>query len=162
MFNALVMSYTRLPMAMAEDGMLPRALARRNSRGAPWVSVLLCGVAWALALQLPFERLISIDLILYGVSLLLEFVALAVLRMREPRAGAAIQGRQSALRLSLLGVGPAVLIGYALYVSRGEKLIGSVSALAVAAGVALLGPLLYGVTAPPQTRRRVPAETVAD
>jgi hypothetical protein len=33
MFNALVMSYTRLPMAMAEDGMLPRAVARRNSRG---------------------------------------------------------------------------------------------------------------------------------
>jgi amino acid transporter len=41
MFNALVMSYTRLPMAMAEDGMLPRVVARRNSRGVPWVSVLL-------------------------------------------------------------------------------------------------------------------------
>jgi hypothetical protein len=84
MFNALVMSYTRLPMAMAEEGMLPRVLARRNSRGVPWVSVLLCGLAWALALKLPFERLISIDLILYGSSLLLEFVALAVLRIREP------------------------------------------------------------------------------
>ncbi len=84
MFNALVMSYTRLPMAMAEDGMLPSVLARRNSRGVPWVSVLLCGLAWALALKLPFERLISIDLILYGSSLLLEFVALVVLRIREP------------------------------------------------------------------------------
>jgi amino acid transporter len=84
MFNALVMSYTRVPMAMAEDGMLPRAMARCNSRGVPWVSVLLCGLAWALALKLPFERLISIDLILYGTSLLLEFVALIVLRLREP------------------------------------------------------------------------------
>ena len=44
MFNALVMSYTRLPMAMAEDGMLPRVLARRNRRGVPWVSVLFCGI----------------------------------------------------------------------------------------------------------------------
>jgi hypothetical protein len=79
------MSYTRLPMAMAEDGMLPRVLARRNRRGVPWVSVLLCAMAWALALKLPFERLISIDLILYGSSLLLEFVALAVLRIREPQ-----------------------------------------------------------------------------
>ena len=41
-------------------------------------------LAWALALKLPFERLISIDLILYGSSLLLEFVALVVLRIREP------------------------------------------------------------------------------
>ena len=64
--------------------MLPRVLARRNRRGVPWVSVLFCGLAWALALKLPFERLISIDLILYGSSLLLEFVALAVLRFREP------------------------------------------------------------------------------
>ncbi len=40
MFNALVLSYTRLPMAMAEDGMLPQHLARRNRRGVPWVSVL--------------------------------------------------------------------------------------------------------------------------
>ena len=99
MFNALVMSYTRLPMAMAEDGMLPRVLARRNSRGVPWVSVLLCGLAWALALKLPFERLISIDLILYGSSLLLEFVALVVLRIREPQSCPALQSRQPGLRL---------------------------------------------------------------
>ena len=84
MFNALMMSYTRLPIAMAGDGMLPRIFVRRNSRGVPWVSVLFCGLAWALALNLPFERLISIDLILYGTSLILEFVALIVLRMREP------------------------------------------------------------------------------
>jgi len=64
--------------------MLPLVLAKRNSRGVPWVSVVLCGLAWGLALKLPFERLISIDLILYGSSLLLEFVALAVLRVREP------------------------------------------------------------------------------
>src|ERR1700751_6062425 len=72
MFNALVMSYTRLPMVMAEDGMLPHFIARRNSRGVPWVSVILCGLGGALALRLPFERLISIDLILYGSGLLLE------------------------------------------------------------------------------------------
>ncbi len=54
MFNALMMSYTRLPMAMAEDGMLPRSLARRNRHGVPWVSVLLCGVAgrWRCACRL--------------------------------------------------------------------------------------------------------------
>jgi amino acid transporter len=145
MFSALSMSYTRLPMAMAEDGMLPRVLARRNRRGVPWVSVLICGLAWALALKLPFERLISIDLILYGTSLLLEFVALAVLRLREPQLQRPFKAG-NLIFACLLGVGPAVLIAYALYVSRDEKVIGTTSALLFATTVGLLGPLLYWLT----------------
>jgi amino acid transporter len=144
-FNALVLSYTRLPMAMAEDGMLPRIFARRNRRGVPWVSVLICGAAWAVALNLPFERLISIDLVLYGSSLMLEFVALVVLRIREPELKRPFKAGNLAFA-SLLGVAPMLLIGYALYAARGEK-IGSVSALLLAAAVALMGPLLYWLTA---------------
>lgn len=155
MFNALVMSYTRLPMAMAEDGMLPRALARRSRRNVPWVSVLACGLAWALALKLPFERLISIDLILYGSSLLLEFVALVVLRLREPGLTRPFKAGNLGFAC-LLGVGPAVLIGYALYVSRDEKIIGSLSALAFAGAVALAGPILYLLTAAITARKAVP------
>jgi amino acid transporter len=153
MFNALVMSYTRLPMTMAEDGMLPRVLARRSGRGVPWVSVLLCGLAWALALKLPFERLISIDLILYGSSLLLEFVALAVLRIREPDLERPFKAGNFTIAC-LLGVAPAALIGYALYAARDEKLIGTFSALVFAVVVGLLGPLLYWLTAAPLLRRR--------
>jgi amino acid transporter len=161
MFNALVMSYTRLPMAMAEDGMLPRVVARRNSRGVPWVSVLLCGLAWALALKLPFERLISIDLILYGSSLLLEFVALVVLRLREPTLARPFKAGNLAFAC-LMGVGPAVLIGYALFVSRDEKIIGTTSALLFAVVVGLLGPVLYWLTAVPLARRRLAASAAAD
>ena len=153
MFNALVMSYSRLPMAMAEEGMLPLVVARRNSRGVPWVSVVLCGLAWGLALKLPFERLISIDLILYGSSLLLEFVALAVLRVREPNLERPFKAGNFAVAC-LLGVGPAALIGYALYASRDEKIIGTTSALLFALGVGLLGPVLYWATAAPLARRR--------
>jgi len=156
MFNALVMSYSRLPMAMAEEGMLPKVVARRNSRGVPWVSVVLCGLSWALALQLPFTKLISIDLILYGSSLLLEFVALVVLRIHEPKLERPFKAGNLAIA-SLLGVGPALLIGYALYASRDEKLIGTTSALLFSFGVALLGPILYWATALPISRRRLAA-----
>jgi amino acid transporter len=145
MFNALVLSYTRLPMAMAEDGMLPSIFALRNRRGVPWVSVLLCGAAWAAALSLSFERLISIDLILYGSSLLLEFAALVVLRLREPELERPFKAGNLAVA-SLLGVSPLLLIGYALYAARAEQ-IGSVSALLVAAAVALMGPIFYWLTA---------------
>jgi amino acid transporter len=156
MFNALMMSYTRLPMAMAEDGMLPLVVARRNKRGVPWVSVLLCGVAWGLALKLPFERLISIDLILYGTSLILEFVALVVLRVREPSLERPFKAGNLAFACAL-SIGPTVLIAYALYASRSEKLMGSVSALLFAVVVALLGPALYWLTAVPIARRRLAA-----
>jgi amino acid transporter len=156
MFNALVMSYSRLPMAMAEEGMLPLVVAKRNSRGVPWVSVVLCGLAWGLALKLPFERLISIDLILYGSSLLLEFVALVVLRIREPELERPFKAGNLAVAC-LLGTGPAALIGYALYASRDEKIIGTTSALLFAFGVSLLGPVLYWVTALPLARRRLAA-----
>jgi amino acid transporter len=160
MFNALVMSYSRLPMAMAEEGMLPLVVAKRNSRGVPWVSVVLCGLAWALALKLPFERLISIDLILYGSSLLLEFVALVVLRIREPALERPFKAGNLAVAC-LLGTGPAVLIGYALYASRDEKIAGATSALLFAVGVGMLGPLLYWATAAPLARRRVSAADAA-
>jgi len=168
MFNALMMSYTRLPTAMAGDGCLPRVFLRRNRRAVPWVSVLVCGLGWALALKLPFERLISIDLILYGSSLILEFAALIALRLREP--GLARPFRAGSFPFAcLLAVGPTVLIAYALFVSRGEKLgdpnssFANVSALLFASVIALLGPALYWLTVAPLARRRqAAAEQVAE
>ncbi len=145
MFNALVMSYSRLPLAMAEDGMLPRFVARRNSRGVPWISVVLCGIAWALALKLPFEKLIAIDLVLYGTSLVLEFVALVVLRFREPDMIRPFRAGGLGMAVSL-GACPTALIGYALYASRSDEVVlggRHVSALLFSAAIALLGPLLY-------------------
>ncbi len=161
MFNALAMSYTRLPMVMAEDGMLPRVLARRNQRGVAWVSVLLCGMAWALALKLPFERLISIDLILYGSSLLLGVHHGLYCEFASPELPRAFKVGNLAFACAL-AVGPAVLIAFALYASRNEKLMGSISALLFASCVALLGPMLYWLTALPLARRRVAAASAAD
>jgi amino acid transporter len=161
MFNALSMSYTRLTMAMAEDGMLPSLLAIRNRRSVPWISVLFCGAAWGLALKLPFERLISIDLILYGSSLLLEFAALAVLRIREPQLERPFKVGNRFVACAL-GAGPAILIAYALWVSRAEKVIGTTSALLFAVVVGLLGPLLYSLTAVRKFRLRATAAPVAD
>jgi amino acid transporter len=152
MFNALAMSYARLPIAMSADGLLPHIFQRRNRRGVPWVSLLACSIAWALALKLPFERLISVDLILYGSSLLLEFVALIVLRIREPQLPRPFRAGNFTFAC-LLSVGPAILIGYALYASRSERIFGSTSALLFASAVASLGPLLYWILAASLSRR---------
>jgi amino acid transporter len=142
MFNALMMSYTRVPYALAEEGLLPKVVARRTYAGVPWISVVLCSVAWALALGMSFERLISIDLVLYGGALMLEFVALVVLRVKEPGLVRPFKVPGGLWGAVAMGVGPTLLIGFALWAARGERVAG-LPALGFAAIVAAAGPLVY-------------------
>ena len=154
MFNALMMSYARLPMVLAEDGMLPSFLASRNRYGVPWAAVLLCAMAWGLALQFSFERLISIDLMLYGASLILEFIALVVLRLREPNLERPFRAGSLATAIAL-GVIPTLLIVYAAFVSRNERMA-NMPALLFGLIVAAAGPVFYGLSR--TMRARKPAE----
>jgi amino acid transporter len=110
----------------------------------PWPSVLVCAAAWGLALRLSFERLISIDLVLYGASLLLEFVALVVLRLREPALARPFRIPGGLPAAIAAGVGPTVLIAFALYAARDER-VGPLPALAFAAVVAAAGPSVYSL-----------------
>jgi amino acid transporter len=141
-FNALTLSLTRLPYAMAEDGLLPKVLTRRLSNGVPWVSVLACSLGWALALGFTFERLISIDLVLYGGALLLEFIALVVLRVKEPKLHRPFRVPGGTWVAVAMGTGPVLLIGFALWAARGEQVAG-LPALWFAAIVAAGGPIAY-------------------
>jgi amino acid transporter len=141
-FTALTMSYTRLPFAMAMDGLLPKVFTRVNRAGVPWVCIVACATAWALALGLTFERLISIDLVLYGASLLLEYVALVVLRLREPEMKRPFRIPGGLFTAIAVGVGPAVLIFFALWASREERAYG-MSAMLFSLLIAAVGPLLY-------------------
>ena len=147
MFNALMLSYARVPYALAKDGLLPRFLTRTTQATptrapVPWASVVVCAVAWALALRLSFERLISIDLVLYGASLMLEFVALVVLRLREPSLKRPFRIPGGLPAAIAAGVGPAMLIAFALYAAHDER-VGPLPALTFAALVAAAGPLAY-------------------
>lgn len=143
-FNALVLSYTRLPPALAEDGFMPQVFARHWANGVPWVSVIGCSVGWALALGFTFERLIAIDLVLYGGALLLEFAALMVLRVREPGMHRPFKIPGGIAAVIALAVGPAGLIAFALWAARSERVAG-MPAPAFAALVAAAGPLLYWI-----------------
>ena len=144
MFNALVMSYSRLPLAMAQDGMLPAVFARVHPRTrAPWVSIVVLAAAWACCLGLGFERLITIDILIYGAALALEFVALVVLRFTEPglpRPFAVPGGKPGVV---LVGLAPLLLLGFSVVHSQSETLLGmsglAFGLLLMAAGVAAFG-----------------------
>jgi amino acid transporter len=149
MFNSLVLSYSRLPVVLAQDGYLPSAFRRRLRNGAPWVAVLACAAAWGLASQLGLKRVLALDVILYGLSLMLEFVALLALRVREPGLARPFRVPGGTAVAALLGLFPALLIGVAVVEQAGkwqpdeESPIAPGVALLLGAGLAALGPAVY-------------------
>jgi hypothetical protein len=82
-----------------------------------------------------------------------------VLRIREPELSRPFKAGNFSVAC-LLGVAPALLIGYALYASRDEKVIGNLSSLVFAAAIGLFGPVLYWIAAGASTRR-LTADTAA-
>jgi amino acid transporter len=140
MFNALVMSYSRLPLAMAQDGMLPGVFAKVTPRSrAPWVAILVCAIGWAMCLGLGFERLVTIDILLYGSSLALEFAALVVLRIREPELARPFRVPGGMLGAIAIGIPPVLLLAFDLVRSQTERVFGMSSfafgMVLIAAGV---------------------------
>jgi amino acid transporter len=145
MFNALCLSYSRLPVVLAEDGYLPRIFTRRLADGAPWVAILACCAIWTLSLGLSFERLVSLDILLYGTSLVLELVALVVLRVREPDLPRPFRIPGGTAGTVVVCVGPVLLLGLALFKNLHEEIAG-MNALVFGLGVMLLGPVAYLVS----------------
>jgi amino acid transporter len=122
MFNALVMSYSRLPLAMAQDGMLPGVFAKLQKKSnAPWVAILALAFCWAMCLGLGFARLVTLDILLYGCSLLLEFVALAVLRFREPDLPRPFRVPGGIFGAIAIGIPPMLLLGFSIIRSEHEQ-----------------------------------------
>jgi amino acid transporter len=125
MFNALVMSYSRLPLAMARDGMLPKVFAKTSARtSAPWVGIVVCATCWALCLGLGFKRLVTLDIMLYGAALMLEFVTLVVLRIREPELPREFKVPGGLVGAIMVGVFPLALLTLAMAESEHESILG--------------------------------------
>jgi amino acid transporter len=144
MFNALVMSYSRLPLAMAQDGMLPGLFAKLNFRRAPWVSILALAIGWGFCLGLGFERLVTLDILVYGLSLALEFVALVALRIREPELKRPFRVPGGMFGAIAVGIAPVLLLGFDLVRSEAEQ-VGSLSSFTVGAIVIGAGIVAYAI-----------------
>jgi len=137
MFNALVMSYSRLPLAMAQDGMLPRVFGKLHPKTrAPWVAISVLAIGWACCLWLGFERLVTIDILLYGVSLGLEFAALVYLRVREPELPRPFRVPGGLFGAIAIGITPMMLLGFSIFRSEHESVFGMSS---FAFGMILVG-----------------------
>jgi amino acid transporter len=160
MFNALVMSYSRLPLAMARDGMLPKIFAKTSARTqAPWVAIIACATCWALCLGLGFKRLVTLDIMLYGAALMLEFVTLVALRIREPQLKREFRVPGGLAGAILAGIFPLALLMIALVQSESQSVLG-INGLFFGVLIMAAGFALYASTR--KLRKRLPEDVTAE
>jgi amino acid transporter len=128
---------------LADDGFLPKIFARRNPKtGAPYVAIAACAVTWALALNLSFAKLIMLDVLLTGASILLEFASLVALRIREPDLPRPYRVPGGMWGAVGIGIFPLILLIAAVVRNQAEP-IGPFNALQFGGLLIGLGVLAY-------------------
>ncbi len=146
LFNALLLSYSRIPLVMALDGLLPRALAQTDARGTPRRAVLVSAVFYSVFVLFPFGKLVVADVLLYAIALMLELAALVALRRREPELRGVFRIPTGTAGVVLLAALPAIVLGLDIWLAMRDGDIARPSLIGAAVGLGV-GPLLYfGVT----------------
>lgn len=75
---------TRIPFALAEDGMMPKFMVKVHPKyGTPWVSILVVGLIYSIFSLSAFQALVVIDVFLNMLVLLACFFAVWVLRFTD-------------------------------------------------------------------------------
>ena len=144
LFNALLLSYSRVPFVMAVDGLLPAALARTDSRGTPRNAVLSAAVCYSLFMLLPFGGLVIADVLLYSLALMLEFAALLQLRLREPALRGAFRIPLGTGGVAVVAALPLAVLGLVVGLSFADGEYGLPAVTGAAAAIAL-GPVVYAL-----------------
>ncbi len=131
---------TRVPFALAEDGMMPKFLVKVHPRyGTPWVSILFCGLIYSIFAIQAFEFLVVVDVFLNMVVLLAQFFALWRLRVTHPDVPRdRVPG--GTLGLTLVTIFPTAIILLAIYSQIVEE---GLSSLWLALAAMAIGAVLY-------------------
>jgi amino acid transporter len=134
---------TRVPFAMAEDGMMPKFLVGVHPRyGTPWVSILVCALVYTVFSLSAFAALVVIDVFLNMLVLMAEFFAMWKLRFTMPD----LQRNKVPggwFGLVLVTLAPALIILLAIYSQYVEEGMASISwaLIAMAIGAVLYFPI---------------------
>jgi amino acid transporter len=151
LFNALLLAYSRIPLVLAQDGLLPARLAATDSRGTPRNAVLVSAVVYSVFTLLPFAGLLAGDVLLYTAALALEFAALLRLRQAEPGLRGAFRVPVGVPVLTVLAALPVLLLVVAVALEVRSRTIG-LPGVVVALCLGAVGPLAYAVLRGRQAR----------
>ena len=144
LFNALLLSFSRIPMVMAVDGLLPAILMRTDARGTPRNAVLFAAVCYSAFMLLPFGGLVVADVLLYSLALMLEFASLIQLRRREPDLRGSFRIPLGTGGVAALAALPLAVLGLVIGLSFQDGEYG-LPALIGAAVAITLGPATYAI-----------------
>ncbi len=105
---------SRVPFALAEDGMFPRWLVHVHQQyGTPWLAIILVGVIFSIFSLSAFAFLVVADVFLQTLVILAEFAACWKMRFSDPdRPRQRIPG--GILGLVLATLGPTAIIVLAI------------------------------------------------
>jgi len=115
LYSAVLLSVSRVPQVMADDQLLPNALCTLHRRfGTPYVSIIASSLIVSVLVIFSFSDLVVMDIILYGAGLALEFLALIILRNREPHRPRPFKIPLGKKALPFLFLAPIAIYGIAL------------------------------------------------
>ena len=138
--NATVLTGTRMPSAMAEDGYLPPVLTKKHARyGTPWISILLSSAIYALLAVLNLAQLIKVYAWLRIAVTILTVLAAWRLRQKKPELARPFRIPWGRAGLLYVVVAPVVMGLLAMLGSDRFSLLWGPVALAI-------GPLAYLAT----------------
>jgi amino acid transporter len=108
-------SGSRVPFALAEDGMFPSWMVRVHPRhGSPYVSILVVSVIYTLFATNAFEFLVVADVFLQLLVVLAEIAAVWMLRRTEPdRPRDRVPGGMWGLSVASFSLAGVILIAFA-------------------------------------------------
>ncbi len=138
LLNATVLTSTRMPSTMAEDGYLPAALSARHPRyGTPWIAIITSCVIYGLLAQKTMVQLLTVYVWLrIGVTVL---TVLASWRLRKTQAELRRPFRIPWGRAGLIYVVAAPLVMSVVAVAGSDRFARKWGPVPV-----LLGPVVYG------------------
>jgi amino acid transporter len=85
LLNSTILTTTRMPFAMAEDGYLPDLLTRKHSRyGTPWLAIVASAVIYAALAWQSLGQLISVYIWLRSATTILTVLSAWKLRRSQP------------------------------------------------------------------------------
>src|SRR5712692_2892126 len=138
LLNATVLTSTRMPSTMAEDGYLPAALSARHPRfGTPWSAIIASCVIYGLLAQKTIEQLLTVYAVLrIGVTML---TVLAAWKLRKKSPELKRPFRIPWGRAGLLYVVAAPLVMSVVALAGSDPFARKWGPVPV-----LLGPVMYG------------------
>jgi amino acid transporter len=137
LLNSTILTTTRMPFAMAEDGYLPRTLTRRHLRyGTPWLAIVASAAIYALLAWQSLAQLISVYIWLRSATTVLTVLSAWKLRKMRPDLPRSFKIPGGHMGLLYVVGAPVVMAMIALLGSDRFGMIGGAIGM-------ILGPLVY-------------------